>query len=122
MIFTSVTMIFLDEQTKQFIYPVAFFIGASQALVLNTSIALISEVIGVKGSSGAFVFGFYSFFDKFSGGIALFTITILPGFSDSVEYIRWVTVLVPLISGLVAWIFVLVQKTKETQEKTILTG
>ena len=59
-------------------YPVSFFIGASQALLLNTGITLISEVIGVKGSSGAFVFGCYSFVDKLSSGIALFTITILP--------------------------------------------
>ena len=59
-------------------HPVSFFIGASQALLLNTSITFFSEVIGVKGSSGAFVFGCYSFVDKLSSGIALFIITILP--------------------------------------------
>jgi len=59
-------------------YSVAFFVGASQALLLNTAVTLISEVIGVKGSSGAFVFGCYSFVDKLFCGIALFIITILP--------------------------------------------
>jgi hypothetical protein len=44
-------------------------------LVLNTGITLISDVIGVKGKSGAFVFGFYSFLDKISTGIVLFILT-----------------------------------------------
>ena len=75
---SSVALAFLEEDSKYFMYPVSFFIGASQALLLNTAVTLISEVIGVKGSSGAFVFGCYSFVDKLSSGIALFTITILP--------------------------------------------
>lgn len=44
-------------------------------MVLNTGITLISDVIGVKGKSGAFVFGFYSLMDKFSTGIVLFVLT-----------------------------------------------
>lgn len=67
------------EQTpgsaRNLIYLVAIFIGAAQALVLNTGITLISDVIGVKGKSGAFVFGFYSLMDKFSTGIVLFVLT-----------------------------------------------
>jgi len=36
---------------------------------------MISEVIGLRGSNGAFVFGAYSFLDKISGGIAIFFMT-----------------------------------------------
>ena len=36
---------------------------------------MISEVIGVRGSKGAFVFGFYSFLDKLTNGVILFLIT-----------------------------------------------
>jgi hypothetical protein len=36
---------------------------------------MISDVIGLRGSSGAFVFGFYSFLDKISAGIAIFVCT-----------------------------------------------
>ena len=50
-------------------------IGVAQAITLNTGITMISEVIGLRGSSGAFVFGAYSFLDKISGGIAIFFMT-----------------------------------------------
>ena len=75
---TSISLAFLDVENRNFIYPVVFFMGASQALLLNTGVTLISEVIGIKGSSGAFVFGCYSFLDELSNGIVLFTITVLP--------------------------------------------
>ena len=35
---------------------------------------MISDVVGTKGKSGAFVFGIYSLLDKFSCGIAIFII------------------------------------------------
>jgi len=42
--------------------------------VLSTGINLISDVVGSKGSSGAFVYGIYSLLDKFSSGIAIFLV------------------------------------------------
>ena len=51
-----------------------FYQGASQSLVLATGINMISDVVGTKGKSGAFVFGIYSLLDKFSCGIAIFII------------------------------------------------
>jgi hypothetical protein len=50
-------------------------------MILSTGINLISDVIGSKGDSGAFVFGFYSFLDKISAGILIFSIANLPSFS-----------------------------------------
>lgn len=106
MLISSVALAFLEPSSKNVIYLIAFLIGGAQALVLNTGITLISEVIGVRGSSGAFVFGIYSFTDKLSSGIALFLISMLPGFK-SPGFTRWVTVLIPGISCFLAWIFVI---------------
>ncbi len=83
MVIAAFGLLLIDEHSRGFIYPLAILIGAAQALVLNTGLALISEVIGGRGSSGAFVFGCYSFLDKVSTGIALFIITNLSIFKKS---------------------------------------
>jgi len=79
---------------------------------------MISEVIGLRGSSGAFVFGAYSFLDKISGGIAIFFMTNNSSFDDlDINYIRlltillilnyrWITVLVPSISLVFSWLLI----------------
>jgi Na+/melibiose symporter-like transporter len=81
MIVSATGLALIDPNTKWVIYIIAILIGATQALVLNTGITLISEVIGVRGSSGAFVFGCYSFLDKIATGIVLFAITSAPAFT-----------------------------------------
>lgn len=43
-------------------------------MILSTSINFISDVIGRKSKSGAFIFGAYSLIDKFSAGIVIFFI------------------------------------------------
>ena len=40
--------------------------------MLNTSTSMISDVIGDKTKSAAFVYGFYSFVDKTANGLFLF--------------------------------------------------
>lgn len=63
-----------------YVYSCAFYwyflcnLGMSQSLVLSTGINLISDVVGGKAKTGAFVFGIYSLLDKFSSGIAIFVI------------------------------------------------
>jgi len=74
--------------------------------MLNTAITLISDVIGLRGESGAFVFGAYSFMDKISTGIALFSISENSLFT-SASFIRWTTVLVPFCAAVLAWILIL---------------
>jgi len=69
-----VVMAFLDNSNSWAIYPVSFVVGASQSLVLSTGINLISDVVGNKAKTGAFVFGIYSLLDKFSSGIVIFVI------------------------------------------------
>lgn len=41
-------------------------------MILSTGVNFISDIIGSKAKSGAFVFGVYSLLDKFSAGIVIF--------------------------------------------------
>lgn len=50
--------------------------GVGLAIMLNISTSLISDVIGNDDQSSAFVYGCYSFFDKFANGILLFLVTV----------------------------------------------
>lgn len=43
-------------------------------MVLSTGINFISDVVGSKAKTGAFVFGIYSLLDKISSGLAIFFI------------------------------------------------
>ncbi len=43
-------------------------------MVLSTGINFISDVVGSKAKTGAFVFGIYSLLDKFSAGIVIFLV------------------------------------------------
>lgn len=43
-------------------------------MILSTGINFISDVVGAKAKTGAFVFGIYSLLDKFSAGIVIFLI------------------------------------------------
>jgi hypothetical protein len=53
-------------------YILAVFIGCSQTMVLSTGINFISDVVGTKAKTGAFVFGCYSLLDKFSAGAVIY--------------------------------------------------
>ena len=68
------SMLLLTESTNWVIYILAIFIGCSQTLVLSTGINFISDVVGTKAKTGAFVFGCYSLLDKFSAGIVIYLV------------------------------------------------
>lgn len=55
-------------------YILAVFIGCSQTMVLSTGINFISDVVGTKAKTGAFVFGCYSLLDKFSAGAVIYIV------------------------------------------------
>ncbi len=63
-------------------YPIAILMGVSQSIMLNTSINLIGEVVGLRGDQGAIVYGFYSFFDKSANGLALYIIMVILSSTD----------------------------------------
>lgn len=64
------------------------YVGMSQSLVLSTGINLISDVVGAKAKTGAFVFGIYSLLDKFSSGIAIFMIGNAAAYSKESDKIQ----------------------------------
>ena len=75
------SMLLLNEETGWVMYIIAAFVGifvvivgVSQTMVLSTGINFISDVVGSKAKTGAFVFGIYSLLDKFSAGIVIFLI------------------------------------------------
>lgn len=43
-------------------------------MVLSTGINFISDVVGTKAKTGAFVFGCYSLLDKFSAGAVIYLV------------------------------------------------
>lgn len=116
---TSTCFIFLTPETKNLMYLVAPVIGVAQAINLNTGITLISDVIGLRGSSGAFVFGFYSFLDKISAGIVLFLCTNSSNFNNP-DYIRWVMILVPSLSCVFAWFMVVLPMNQDYVEDCLV--
>jgi len=93
----------------------SLYLGASQTLVLSTGINLISDVVGNKGKSGAFVFGFYSLLDKFACGIVIFIIGNASSYNkkydelcdDDRTFIRWTMVLISGVSCLLSSLIVL---------------
>lgn len=72
-------------------------------MVLSTGINLISDVVGSKAKTGAFVFGIYSLLDKFSAGAVIFIIGNTQAYSTETDkltdgnilFIRFTMVLIP---------------------------
>jgi len=70
----SVPYLFLgpDKNYNWLVYPLAAVQGVGIAMMLNTSTSLISDVVGSDSESSAFVYGIYSFTDKFANGFLLY--------------------------------------------------
>ena len=68
------SMFFLTKEVGWIMYILAIFIGCSQTMVLSTGINFISDVVGTKAKTGAFVFGCYSLLDKFSAGAVIYLV------------------------------------------------
>lgn len=97
------------------------YLGASQSLVLSTGINFISDVVGSKGKTGAFVFGIYSLLDKFSCGIAIFLVGNADAYSkssseitpDDESFIRLSMVIIPGVACLLSSLIVLSYPVEE---------
>jgi Na+/melibiose symporter-like transporter len=68
------SMYFITQEYNWIMYILAVFIGCSQTMVLSTGINFISDVVGTKAKTGAFVFGCYSLLDKFSAGAVIYLV------------------------------------------------
>ena len=92
---------------------VAIFVGLSQTLVLSTGINLISDVIGTNSSDGAFVFGIYSLLDKISSGVAIYFIISSSEFDKSVNYKKWMAIIMPSIMCIISSVIVFLTPVNE---------
>lgn len=83
--------------------------------MLSTGINLISDVVGAKAKTGAFVFGIYSLLDKFSSGIVIFLIGNTEAYSKETKdisdsdssFIRLTMILIPGVACLLSSLIVL---------------
>ena len=81
---------------------------------MTTGTNLITDVIGNKGSSGAFVYGVYSFLDKCIVGLAVYVVTHTPSYKkdddfsdDDIQFIRLTMSLVPGLACVIATLGIL---------------
>ena len=87
--------------------------------MLNTSTCLISDVIGAYTDSAAFVYGFYSFFDKIANGIAIFIVTAY--FNTNPTALRLVIGLLPIVCAVFAFLLTVIGKIKYSERLTRLS-
>lgn len=128
------SMLLLTEQTGWVMYIIAVFVGTfwvilgiSQTLVLSTGINFISDVVGTKAKTGAFVFGIYSLLDKFSAGIVIFVISSTEAYSKKdlqtltdpqKQFIKYTMVLVPSLASVLATMIVITYPIQEYNKKS----
>lgn len=96
-------MFFLNGDVFGVMYPIALILGIGFSLQLNNAMGFIADLIGPYGSSGAFVYGSVSLFDKFGSGIALFIIMSVYDINDE-TYCRYIVPAISLFSALFAWL------------------
>jgi hypothetical protein len=95
-------------------------LGISQTLVLATGINFISDVVGAKAKTGAFVFGVYSLLDKFSTGVLIYILGNTEAYSKSLSqlshsdkhFISLTMILIPVLSSVLATGIVLAHPVK----------
>ena len=105
---------YLTPDFSWVVYYLAVFIGSASGLVVSTGINLISEVVGQKGTKGAFVFGFYSFLDKTLVGLTVALVTHSEAYStdqkltaDQIQFIRLTVTGIPAVACLISTLAVL---------------
>lgn len=99
-------LLFLNQDILIFLLLAASFIGFSQAIIMNSVINYICDVIGGKSDKGASVFGIYSFTDKIITGLVVYLAT-LPKTLDSQQRLEYIILLVPSSLGILSclWVF-----------------
>jgi hypothetical protein len=84
-------------------------------MVLSTGINFISDVVGTKAKTGAFVFGCYSLLDKFSAGAVIYIVGSSDAYEakpskltvDDISFIRHTIILIPSLACVLASAIVL---------------
>ena len=94
-------------------------------MVLATGINFISDVVGTKAKTGAFVFGIYSLLDKFSAGAVIFFIGNTDAYTkepkelsqSEKDFIKYTMILIPALSAVLATLIVISYPIQEYSEK-----
>jgi hypothetical protein len=103
---------------------IAVMLGIGFSLELSNAVGFIADFLKMYGTSGGFVWGFISFFDKASSGIALFIITVIfnqnaGDLGDSL-YIRICVVGVPLAASIVGVLMTFLVDLQTPHKKSIV--
>jgi len=98
---------------------IAVMLGIGFSLELSNAVGFIADFLKMYGTSGGFVWGFISFFDKASSGIALFIITNAGDLGDSL-YIRICVVGVPLAASIVGVLMTFLVDLQTPHRKSIV--
>lgn len=99
-----IPLYFLSEDLAFPIYFLAFIWGIGFSQGLSCVSSLINDVVGSKGSKGAFVYGAFSFADKLSCGIVL--LFYLPVASENKDVLRFSIPFFPPATLIFAVLFV----------------
>lgn len=78
-----------------FLFLATGVIGVGQAILLNTVLDFICDIIGSNGKKGGFVFGVYSFMDKITTGLAVYFVSSSKKGLDNMQYIKILILLLP---------------------------
>ena len=113
--FSCIPLFFIPLSFRNMIYVLAIFMGIGFSAGLSGASSLINDVVGPHGEKGAFVYGCYSFTDKFSCGCALF---YLIGISRENTYLLQIFLsFLPPFTIICAMICVYIRKSSKSTKK-----
>jgi len=113
--FGSSPIVLIDNKTLLLIFPLSFIFGIGFSLGLSNASSLINDVVGSKGSSGAFVYGAYSFTDKLACGILLFI--FIEFIKDDYYSLKFIIPLLPVFCMFLCTFLVKKQKAPSSNGK-----
>lgn len=120
--FGCLPMLFLEKDSRVPIYFLAFIFGIGFSQALSTVCSLINDVVGSKGCQGAFVFGSYSFADKFSCGIALAYFVPVASQRENSSVLKFFMSVFPPFSLVIALIIVFIKDRCRKRNQDVLTN
>jgi Na+/melibiose symporter-like transporter len=106
---------FLTEEFRIPIFFLAFIFGIGFSLGLSTASSLTNDVVGSKGTQGAFVYGSFSFADKLSCGLVL--AFFLPLIKENQNILIYTMSILPPTSLLIGMLIVFCRAKVEKNRK-----
>jgi len=110
------TIIYHSETFNAFTYVIAVLLGIGSGVVGVSALSLISELVGERTDSSAFVYGSMSFVEKLGNGFAIFVVEYITpdaGTSKTIvlrRFYRDVMALIPGGAGILCIIFLFLLK------------